>query len=131
MNLSTYLANKLTNAVLRNVAYTLPTTVYLHLYTSDPTKDDTGTEVSDTTGYAAQAVTFAAAVDGICENSGDIEFPVATADQGIITHGGIRDNTDNLLWFGPLSSVQTVKLGAQLKFLANSIRVGFSTTPCS
>lgn len=35
--LSNYLRNALLNAVLRNSSYSSPATVYLALYTSDPT----------------------------------------------------------------------------------------------
>ena len=42
---SNYLENAIINAVLRNTAYTSPSTVYVSLYTSDPTDADTGTEV--------------------------------------------------------------------------------------
>lgn len=44
--LSNYLENKLIDHVLRNTAYTPPATVYLALYTTDPTDADSGTEVS-------------------------------------------------------------------------------------
>ena len=40
-NLSTYLRNALSSTALRAAAYTPPTTVYLALYTADPTPDDT------------------------------------------------------------------------------------------
>ena len=46
--MSNYLENALVNAVLRNTSYTSPATVYLALYTSDPTDADAGTEVSGT-----------------------------------------------------------------------------------
>ena len=43
--ISTYLADKLFNHVLRNEVYTPPAKVYLALYTTDPTAAGTGTEV--------------------------------------------------------------------------------------
>lgn len=46
--MSNYLENALINATLRNTSYTSPATVYLALYTSDPTDADSGTEVSGT-----------------------------------------------------------------------------------
>ncbi len=45
--MSNYLENALINVTLRATAYTAPTTVYLALYTSDPTDADTGTEVEE------------------------------------------------------------------------------------
>ena len=38
--MSNYLENALINATLRNTSYTTPTTVYVALYTSDPTDAD-------------------------------------------------------------------------------------------
>ncbi len=52
--MSNYLENALINATLRNTSYTSPTTVYVALYTSDPTDADSGTECSGTS-YARQA----------------------------------------------------------------------------
>jgi len=87
--LSDYLENKLLDHALGTAAYTMPT-VYVALYTSDPTDADTGTEVSGG-GYARQTVTFNAASGGSASNAGDITFPQATADWGTITHIGLRD----------------------------------------
>ena len=42
--MSNYLENALINATLRNTGYTSPTTVYLALYTTDPTDADAGDE---------------------------------------------------------------------------------------
>ncbi len=59
---STYLRGKVTDHVLRNVAYTSPTIVYVSLHTSDPTIAGTpGTEIS-AGWYARQVGTFAAQV---------------------------------------------------------------------
>ena len=43
---SNFMENKIIDHMLRNQAYTPPATVYVALYTSDPTDADTGTEVS-------------------------------------------------------------------------------------
>ena len=61
--MSNYLENALINVTLRATGYTAPTTVYVALYTSDPTDADTGTECSGTS-YARQAVTFGAPSNG-------------------------------------------------------------------
>ena len=78
-NLSTYLKNQLVNAALRGQAYTPPTHIYLALYTSDPTADDLGTEVSGN-GYARQQVAYAAPTAGVSVNSTDVTFPQAVGD---------------------------------------------------
>ena len=70
---SNYLRGKITDHVLRNTAYTSPTTVYVALHTSDPTAAaSAGTEVS-AAWYARQSATFAAQVtSGQTSNSNTI-----------------------------------------------------------
>ncbi|MFD2330673.1 hypothetical protein ACFSR7_15580 [Cohnella sp. GCM10020058] len=125
-NISNFLATAILNQVFRNTNYTRPTTVYVALYTSNPTAADTGTEVSGG-AYARQAVAFAApaAVSGkqTIKNSADITFPTATADWGNITHVGIRDalTGGNLLYFAALDNPRSILTGDIFKHLSNSI----------
>jgi hypothetical protein len=74
--------------LFRNVALTSPTTVYVGLFTSDPTDAGSGTQVSGGS-YARVAATFAAASNGSITTSADIEFPTATGNWGTITHIGV------------------------------------------
>lgn len=106
---SNYLEDILINAVLRNTAYTSPTTVYVALYTSDPGEDNSGTELAGN-GYARQAITFGAPSNGVTSNSGDVTFGPASASWGTVTHVGILDASTlgNLLFYGPLSASKTV-----------------------
>lgn len=125
MNVSNYLATALLNQVFRNTVYTKPTTVYVALYTSNPTAADTGQEVSGG-AYARQAVTFAAPIvengKQTIKNSADIQFPIATADWGTVTHVGIRDAATggNLLYFGALDSPRSILTNDRFKILASS-----------
>ena len=90
--------------------------VYLALYTSNPTANDTGTEVSGG-GYARQPITFSApALEGgkqTIKNDAKVEFPVAEGDWGTITHVGIRDAAagGNLIAFAALASPRTIQTG--------------------
>ena len=120
--ISDYLENALLNAVFRNVPYTSPASVYIALYTSDPTDADTGVEVSGG-GYERQPVTFNAPTNGQMTNSGDVIFPVATADWGTITHIGLRDAPigGNLLYHAPLNINKTILSGDQLIFKTGEI----------
>ena len=122
--MSNYLENALVNAVLRNTAYTSPTTVYLALYTSDPTDADSGTEVSGS-AYARQAITFGAPSNGVTTNSAAIEFPQATGSWGTITHVGIRDalTTGNLLFHTPLDASKTIATGDVFRIAIGSLSV--------
>jgi len=62
--ISDYLENALINGTLRGTTYPAPASVYVGLYTSDPTDANTGTEVSGGS-YARVVATFAAPADGL------------------------------------------------------------------
>jgi hypothetical protein len=121
---SNYLENALINATLRNTAYTSPTTVYLALYTSDPTDADTGTEVTGN-GYARQSITFGAPSNGVSTNSAAIEFPQATGSWGTVAYIGIRDalTTGNLLYHTALDASKTIATGDVFKVAIGSLSV--------
>ena len=107
---STYLRGKVTDHVLRNVAYTSPTTVFVSLHTADPTVNGTaGTEVS-AGWYARQPATFAAQVTaGQTSNSGTVTYPGVETSPVTVTHFAIWDavTLGNMLQFAPLSASKT------------------------
>jgi len=88
--ISTYLEDALINATLRNTTYTSVATVYVSLWTSDPTDAGSGTEVSGGS-YARTAVTFGAPSSGVSTNSADVTFPTATGSWGTVGWIGIND----------------------------------------
>jgi hypothetical protein len=122
--MSNYLENALINVTLRATAYTAPTTVYLALYTTDPTDADTGTECSGTS-YARQSITFGAPSNGVSTNSAVIEFPQAGGAWGTITHIGIRDalTVGNLLYHSPLDASKTIATGDVFRIAIGSLSV--------
>lgn len=122
--MSNYLENALINATLRNTSYTSPATVYLALYTSDPTDADTGTEVSGGS-YARQSITFGAPSNGVSTNTAAIEFPQATGSWGTVSYVGIRDalTTGNLLYHTALDSSKTIESGDIFKISIGSLSV--------
>ena len=121
---SNYLENALINAVLRNTTYTSPATVYVSLYTTDPTDADSGTEVSGGS-YARTAVTFGAPSNGVSTNSADVTFPTATAGWGTVTHIGIHDasTSGNLLFHTPLDTAKTIDSGDIFKIETGNLSV--------
>lgn len=127
MPMSTYLENALENVTLRNTAYTAPATVYVALYTTNPTAADTGTEVTGG-AYARQPVTFGAPSGGVTSNTANVAFPTATAAWGNVTHVGIRDalTAGNLLYFAPLTTPRTINIGDQLNLLTGQLSVTLS-----
>lgn len=126
MDISNFLTAALLNQVFRNQAYTRPAIIYVALYTSDPTKADTGQEVKGG-AYARQTVAFSAPeIEGgkqTIKNSAQIQYAVATADWGLVTHVGLRDAATggNLLYFGKLDNPRTILVGDRFTFAANSI----------
>jgi hypothetical protein len=122
--MSNYLENALINATLRNTSYTSPTTVYLGLYTSDPTDADSGTEVTGN-AYARQAITFGAPSNGVTTNTAAIEFPQATGSWGTVTHIGIEDalTGGNLLYHSPLDASKTIATGDVFRVAIGSLSV--------
>ena len=121
---SNYLENALINAVLRNTTYTSPATVYVSLYTTDPTDADSGTEVSGGS-YARTAVTMGAPSNGVSTNSADVTFPTATAGWGTVTHIGIHDasTSGNLLFHTPLDTAKTIDSGDIFKIETGNLSV--------
>jgi hypothetical protein len=122
--MSNYLENALINATLRNTSYTSPTTVYLALYTSDPTDADTGTEVSGGS-YARQSITFGSPSNGVSTNTAAIEFPQATGSWGTVAYIGIRDasTAGNLLYHTALDASKTIATGDVFRVAIGSLSV--------
>ncbi len=122
--MSNYLETALINATLRNTSYTSPTTVYVGLYTSDPTDANTGTEVSGGS-YARTAVTFGSPSDGVTTNSAAVEFPQATGSWGTVGWIGILDasTSGNLLYHTALDASKTIASGDIFKIATGSLSV--------
>lgn len=121
---SNYLENAVINAVLRNTSYTSPTTVYVGLFTTDPTDANSGTEVAGGS-YARTAVTFSAPSNGVTSNSADVEFPQATASWGSVTHIGLHDAASggNLLFHTVLDTTKTIDSGDIFKIASGNLTV--------
>ncbi len=122
---SDYLEAAVLNAVLRNVSYTSPSTVYVALYTASPSDVGGGTEVTGGS-YARQIITFSAPSGGVCASSGSVTFPVATADWGTVVAMGIFDalSAGNLLYYGTLAASKSVLTNDQISFANAAITVG-------
>lgn len=125
--MSNFLENALINATLRNTSYTSPATVYLALYTTDPTDADTGTELSGN-GYARQAITFGAPSNGVSTNSAAIDFPQATGSWGTVAYVGIRDasTAGNLLYHTALDVSKTIDTGDVFRVAIGSLSVALA-----
>ena len=122
--MSNYLENALINATLRATTYTAPATIYVALYTSDPTDADVGTEVTGGS-YARTAATFGAPSNGVSLSSADVTFPTCTATWGVVTYVGLRDasTAGNLLYHSPLDESKTVGIGDVFKITTGNLSV--------
>lgn len=127
----TTLSNSLLNAVLRNVAYSSPASVFVALFTVNESAGSQGTEVTTVgTAYTRQSVTFSAASGGSTSNSGAVTFPVATAPYGTVTGAAVcassTPGTDDALYFGALGTSKVVGTGDQLNFAIGALSVSES-----
>lgn len=133
---SDYLEQKLLDHVFNKVTFTPPTTIYVALYTSDPTDADTGTEVSG--GSYARVLVYEngggtpdwnlAVVDGIgymVANSDEVVFPTATASWGTVTHAGLCDalSGGNLLMHTLLDVPKLVESADTFRFPAGDVKM--------
>ena len=125
--ISNYLENALINGTIRGTTYTAPASVYVGLYTTDPTDANTGTEVSGGS-YARVVATFAAPADGLSASNADITFPQATANWGIVGWVGILDASTggNLLYHTVLDAAKTIETGDIFKIASTNLTVQLS-----
>ena len=125
--MSNYLETALVNAVLRNTSYTSPTTVYVGLFTSDPTDAGSGTEVSGGS-YVRKAMAFSSPSNGATSNSSAVEFDQATASWGTVTHFGLFDasSSGNLLLHGALTTSKAIDTGDVFKFASSALTATFA-----
>lgn len=122
--MSDFLENALINATLRNTTYTSPADVYVGLFTSNPTDDGSGTEVSGGS-YAREIATFAAPTNGASSTNADVQFTQATDNWGTVTHFGIFDalTSGNLLYHGVLTSSKNIETGDVFKIATGNLTV--------
>lgn len=97
---SNYLRDRITKHNLGEAIYTPPATLYLALYVTDPGVTDSGTEVTGS-GYARQAISWAAIVGHQKKNSAQIDFPVVITSNITFRYFGLRDalTAGNLHYF--------------------------------
>jgi len=126
--MSDYLENKLVDFLFRAQTFTPPATLYVALYTANPTDSSAGTEVTGgsyarvavTSSLANWAGTQAAAsttastgTGGTTSNNAAITFPSPTANWGSVTGTAVMDasTAGNMWFFGALGTAKTVNNG--------------------
>jgi hypothetical protein len=142
--MSDYLENKLIDHIFRNRSFTVPSGLYVALFTAAPSDSGGGTEVSggsyarvqvgpsDSAWESTQGSTAAAAssgTGGATQNGSVITFPTPSGNWGTITHFGIFDASSggNLLFHGALTTSKTVNNGDPApQFNAGAIDITFA-----
>jgi hypothetical protein len=125
MALSATLEQAILKHILGVAAWTMPTTVYIALFTTSPAMPagTGGVEVSGG-AYARQPVTFGVAGSGpaAANNSALITFPTATAAWGTIVGAGIYDalTAGNLIDAGALTASKVIGIGDVFTFPASN-----------
>lgn len=119
---NTYETNVLTWTFTSD-SVTRPTAWYLGLFTSAPDESGGGTEVSGGS-YAREAVTFTIS-GNLATNTGAIEFPVATANWGTISHVAVFDASTggNQIAYAALTASKTIASGDVLRVPAGDLDI--------
>ena len=124
MSKTNYLETALIDHVLRNSAFTSPTTIYVALFTVAPDETGGGTEVTGGS-YARQTSTFTAPAPDSTSNTADVTFPVATANWGTIVAFALMDASSggNMLYFSTLTAPRDIFTSDQLRFPSGQLIV--------
>ncbi len=136
-SLSNYFEEALLNHIFRNTTWSRPATIYVALFTTSPSDDDSGVEVTTAGGtlYARQGIATGAGsawdapiVEGgggyVCRNTADVVFPIAGANWGTIAAVGLYDGntgSDNLLHWSLLTPNVVINTNDQFKILAGNL----------
>lgn len=111
-----------------NATYNVPTTVFLGLFTADPTDTGVaGNEVVDG-AYSRVTITFVTAVTRNVTQKAKVTFPQATADWGEVTHYAIHDavSAGNVLAHGALNTSKTVVNGNTPSVATSEVIISYS-----
>lgn len=126
---SEYLKNLIFNHIYCGIPMPIFPTIWAGLNTSAPTDQVVGIEPTGG-GYLRQAIAnnasnFALTSGGLKQNSITIEFPVATAGWGTITHFSFYNAASGgqHLIYGSLNPSKSILINDQLKFLPGDIKI--------
>ncbi len=97
-------------------------TVYIAFLTADPGESGALTEPTDP-AYARQAAAFALTASGQAKNSTPVELPVATADNGAITHFAVCDSLTGgvVRYYAVITTPKNYNTYDTVRFAANAL----------
>lgn len=136
--LSNSMENLLLDHSLGTASLTAPANVYVALFTSDPSTGSTsenleaGILTNEVSGgsYARVVATFTSASGGSASNTGNITFPTATANWGVITHVALinSDQTDSagqgeIIYYGLLDVAKDIQVGDTMQITTSNLTI--------
>ena len=135
---SNYLENKVLDHVLKNTAYTQPSSLYLALFNNTSgnaaanLENGTLTDETSTSGtaYSRKTVAFAAASSGTSATSATVTFDAATASWGTITHVAVMDGgtagAGNVLFWGAVTTSKTIDTGDTFQVTSGNLTISLN-----
>lgn len=123
MSFTNDLETRVLQWALTNGTPTRPTAWYLALFTAAPSDTGGGTEVSGT-AYARQSFTMTVTGD-TASNTANVEFPVAGASWGTVTHVAVFDavSAGNMLAYATLTASKTIATGDVFRIPAGDLDI--------
>lgn len=133
---SDYLEEGILQHTLRGNSLPTPSTIYIALFTSDPTDADTGDEVSDS-GYIRQDAAKGGTIESgwtspaisgdgmMCSNAKLIQFPPVADGSVTVTHYALFDAQagGNMLYHAPFSVSKTLEINDVLSIDIGGMQV--------
>jgi hypothetical protein len=131
---SNYLENKVLDHVLKNTAYSQPSTLYLGLFTNTSgnaaTNLESGTLTDEVSGnsYARKSVAFSAASGGSAATSATVTFDAASGNWGSITHVAVMDaiTSGNVLFWGAVTTAKTIESGDTFSVSSGNLTIALA-----
>lgn len=122
---TSYLSNEILDHLLRNETFSSVATLYLAMFTADPTT--TGDQTNEVSGgsYSRQSIAFDAAASQASANTSAVNFGTASASWGTVTHWGIMDASSggNMLYFGEWDTAKAVNNGDTVEIPAGQVQL--------
>ncbi len=113
-----YTENKVLDHILKTASFTVPTNIYIALFTAAPTDSGGGTEVTGGSYARVLHNSWDAAAAGASENTGAITFVEATASWGTVVAFALFDAVSggNMLAWGDLTTSKAIGSGDTASF---------------
>jgi hypothetical protein len=121
-NLTNYLENKLLDHFLGTTSYTMPSPVYVALFTVAPGDAGGGTEVTGGS-YARQTAAFSAASSGATSNSANVDFTGMPAATTVAIAIFDASTSGNMLVHGTLTTNKTTDAGDTLRIATGDLDI--------